>query len=92
MSAAAIHLSRLPGEILAIQLTGKWQLGQKVPSADNVRDELRNRPTVKSIVFNTDALSFWDSSILTFLVEIMKLAVKEGILFEKDGLPSGVQQ
>jgi len=92
MNEAAIHLSRLPGKVLAIQLTGKWQLGGEVPSADHVRDELSNRPTVKSIVFNTDALSFWDSSILTFLVEIMRLAIKEGISFEKDGLPDGVQQ
>ena len=55
MSEAAIHLSRLPEEILAIQLTGKWQLGQKVPSAENVRDELSNWPSFKSLVFNTDA-------------------------------------
>jgi len=28
---AEIHLSQLPGEILAIHLKGKWQLGQDVP-------------------------------------------------------------
>jgi phospholipid/cholesterol/gamma-HCH transport system permease protein len=92
MNEATINLERLPGEILAIHLAGKWQLGKDVPSAENARAELIAHPTVKGIVFNTDALSFWDSSILTFLVEILKLSVKEGIKIEKDGLPSGVRQ
>lgn len=92
MNEATIHLERLPGEILAIHLAGKWQLGKDVPSAENARAELTAQPIVKGIVFNTDALSFWDSSILTFLVEILKLSVKEGIRIEKDGLPSGVRQ
>ena len=92
MNEATINLERLPGEILAIHLSGKWQLGKDVPSSENVRAELTARPTAKGIVFNTDGLSFWDSSILTFLVDVMKLSVKEGIQIEKDGLPAGVRQ
>jgi phospholipid/cholesterol/gamma-HCH transport system permease protein len=92
MNEATINLERLPGDTLAIHLAGKWQLGKDVPSAENARAELIAQPTVKGIVFNTDALSFWDSSILTFLVEILRLSVKEGIKIEKDGLPSGVRQ
>ena len=92
MNEAAIHLKRLPGEILAIHLAGKWQLGKDVPSSENVRAELAARPPVRGIVFNTDGLSFWDSSILTFLVDIMKLCVEEGIKIKSDGLPTGVRQ
>ena len=92
MNEATIHLERLPGEILAIHLAGKWQLGKDVPSSENVRAELAARPPVRGIVFNTDGLSFWDSSILTFLVDIMKLCVEEGIKIKSDGLPTGVRQ
>jgi phospholipid/cholesterol/gamma-HCH transport system permease protein len=92
MNEAAIHLKRLPGEILAIHLAGKWQLGKDVPSSENVRAELIARPPVRGIVFNTDGLSFWDSSILTFLVDIMKHCVEEGIKIKSDGLPTGVRQ
>jgi phospholipid/cholesterol/gamma-HCH transport system permease protein len=92
MNEAAIHLKRLPGEILAIHLAGKWQLGKDVPSSENVRAELTARPPVRGIVFNTDGLSFWDSSILTFLVDIMKHCVEEGIKIKSDGLPTGVRQ
>ena len=92
MNEATIHLKRLPGEILAIHLAGKWQLGKDVPSSENVRAELTAQPPVRGIVFNTDGLSFWDSSILTFLVDIMKHCVEEGIKIKSDGLPTGVRQ
>ena len=92
MAKAEIHLSQLPGEILAIHLTGKWQLGQDVPSAKKVQEQLHAYPTTKGIAFDAKALSSWDSSILTFLVEIMTLSVKEGIQVSKKGLPQGVQQ
>jgi len=91
MSEATINLERLPGEILAIHLAGKWQLGKDVPSAGIVQAELTSEPSAKGIVFNTDGLSFWDSSILTFLVDVMKLSVTEGIKIERDGLPTGVR-
>jgi len=92
MSEATINLKRLPGEILAIYLAGKWQLGKDVPSIDSIQAELTAHPSSKGIVFNTDGLSFWDSSILTFLLDVMKLSVKEGIKIERDGLPTGVRQ
>ena len=92
MNEATIHLKRLPGEILAIHLAGKWQLGKDVPPSENVRAELTAQPPVRGIVFNTDGLSFWDSSILTFLVDIMKHCVEEGIKIKSDGLPNARRQ
>ena len=92
MNEATLNLERLPGEILAIHLAGKWQLGKDVPSTESVQTELTARPGAKGIVFNTDRLSSWDSSILTFLVDVMKLCAKEGIQIERDGLPAGVRQ
>lgn len=92
MSEAAIQLERLPGETLAIHFSGKWQMGKDVPSADKMLAELTAHQVVKSIVFNTDALSFWDSSILTFLVDILKLSAREGIQIKRDGLPASMQQ
>ena len=70
MTNAEIHLSQLSGEILAIRLTGKWQLGQDMPKAENVQEQLHAYPSTKGIVFDAKALTSWDSSILTFLVEV----------------------
>ena len=92
MTKAARHLTRLPGDILGIHLTGKWQLEQDVPSAETVQEQLRVSPPIKGVVFDTKALTAWDSSILTFLVEVMKSCSEAGIQVSKKGLPKGVQQ
>jgi phospholipid/cholesterol/gamma-HCH transport system permease protein len=82
----------LPGEILAVHLTGKWQLEQDVPPATKVQEQLHTSPQIKGVVFDTKALTAWDSSILAFLVEVMKLCSAAGIQVSKKGLPEGVQQ
>ena len=92
MTKAAFHLSRLPGDILAVHLTGKWRLEQDVPTAETVREQLHASPPIKGIVFDAKALTAWDSSILTFLVEVMKLCSETGIQVSKKGLPTGVRQ
>ena len=45
---AAYHLTRLPGEILAIRLMGKWQLGHDVPETENVQEQLHVHPPIRS--------------------------------------------
>jgi phospholipid/cholesterol/gamma-HCH transport system permease protein len=92
MSEAEIQLKRMPGDTLGIDLRGKWHLGEDIPSTGKVREELQAHPATKQIVFAAKSLSSWDSSVLTFLVEVMQLAAKGGIQVRKEGLPAGVQQ
>jgi phospholipid/cholesterol/gamma-HCH transport system permease protein len=92
MSAAEIRYERMPGEILSVDLTGVWQLGPKVPSADKLAQELKRQPPVKKLDFHTQELTAWDSSILTFLLEVRKLCVRLKIPMETGSLPQGVQQ
>jgi len=92
MTKAAFHLTRLPRDIQAVHLTGKWRLEQDVPSAETVQEQLHASPQIKGLVFDTKALTAWDSSILAFLVEVMKSCSEAGIQVSKKGLPKGVQQ
>lgn len=58
MSAAEIQYKRMPGDILSVDLTGKWQLGQKVPSVDKLTDEFKRQPPVKQVEFHAQELTF----------------------------------
>lgn len=92
MTKAEYHLTRLPGDILGVHLTGKWQLGQDVPPVAKVQEQLHTSPPIKGVVFDTKALTAWDSSILAFLVEVMKFCSEAAVQVSKKGLPKGVQQ
>lgn len=89
---ADIHFNRSPGDVLAVFLTGDWQLEQDTPSAEKVQAQLQADPGVKCIVFDSTLLNSWDSSLLVFLSEILKLPERKNIQVMKKGLPKGVQQ
>ena len=92
MSAADIRLQRMPGEILSVDLTGEWQLGSTVPSADKLTATLKGHPPLKEVAFQGQELISWDTSILTFLLEVRKLCAPAKISMNIEGLPEGVQQ
>jgi phospholipid/cholesterol/gamma-HCH transport system permease protein len=79
-------------EILRVQLKGKWIIGEKLPSADDVRKQIESVGSIRRVGFKTDNLTDWDSSLLTFLIKINDYCSKNNIAFDKDGLPDGVKK
>ena len=47
---------------------------------------------LKGIAFDSHELKSWDSSVLTFLVELSELCGQRGISIDRQGLPAGVQK
>ncbi|MCP4021661.1 MAG: ABC transporter permease [Desulfobacteraceae bacterium] len=86
------HLKQGPDETLDIHLGGKWQLGRDNLSIRDVNLFLEQHPGTRRIIFNCKNLDAWDSSILTFLLSLIRIASRKNIQVEKDELPSGIQQ
>lgn len=82
----------MPGDALYIHLTGQWQMGQPVPKAADVRKQVQSDLTIKRIAFDATGLASWDSSILTFLIDILKWSAGKGWELDKEGLPDGIRQ
>jgi phospholipid/cholesterol/gamma-HCH transport system permease protein len=77
---------------LKIQLRGVWRLRGGRPSAVLVEHELESARQVRDIAFDTRELTSWDSSVLTFLVEVSELCRQRRIPMNREGLPVGVQK
>lgn len=77
---------------LEIRLTGNWNIGADLPAAETVLQVLRKQQDLRQIHFDAQALSNWDSSLLTFLLSIIKEGAKYDIPVEISGLPTGVQR
>lgn len=92
VGASTLLINRVAEDTLQLSLAGNWQMGEKTPSADPMREQVESAGSIKQVAFNTDSLTGWDSSILTFLVEVMKLCSEAGIPMSKKGLPKGVRQ
>jgi len=92
MNEAAVDFNLLNKEVLSVHLNGKWQIDQDVPSKEGMENQLHQHPAVRHIVFDSTALNAWDSSLLIFLFDLTKVALKKEIEIKKEGLPAGVRQ
>ena len=77
---------------LEIQIAGAWRLRGGLPSAALVQRQLESAPQVRQIAFEARELTSWDSSVLTFLVELSEDCRRRGINVNRAGLPAGVQR
>ena len=68
MSAAGELLIEQPSQdTLQVILSGRWKLGEALPSADEIQQKLDGTPGISKIAFDTRQLADWDSGLLIFL-------------------------
>lgn len=87
-----LSFSRPTGDTLLIRLRGSWSIGQELPSADEVRNQLGSSTSIKRLAFETKELTGWDSALLAFLVKVRDLSLENNIGLNRDGLPEGVKR
>ncbi len=88
----AIAFDRIDQDILLIRLSGAWTLQRGLASATRVEHELKGYPSISRITFDAQNLGAWDSSILTFLIQISELCRQQRVSLDPQGLPSGVRR
>ena len=87
-----ISFSRTADDTMLIRFTGNWNIGNRLPSVDLIKKQLHHDPQVKQIAFDTQDLTAWDSTLLTFLIKLREFCAHSKIVVAKDGLPRGVQR
>ena len=75
-----------------IGLVGAWRLIGGLHSAADLQGRLGSSANLKRITFDTRNLTAWDSSILTFLIQLSELCRQRGITMDREGLPVGVRK
>lgn len=87
-----IDSDRRSKEILRVKITGIWKIGTNIPSANLVQNKIESLGSIRRVGFYTENLTYWDSSLLTFLIKISEYCTHKNLAFDKDGLPDGVQK
>ncbi|MCG6869068.1 MAG: ABC transporter permease [Gammaproteobacteria bacterium] len=87
-----IRLSPSGSQGVQLALSGAWTLDRIFPSDETVRQLLAQPDPPQSISFQGQAVSAWDSGLLTYLLELVKLARSRGIKTDLSGLPGGVRR
>jgi len=81
-----------PGGAVTLHLTGPWTLQGRLPPMREIEGQLPAAGTPSRLLFEAGELAAWDSSLLTFLISIEKLAKARGMTVDRAGLPAGVSR
>jgi phospholipid/cholesterol/gamma-HCH transport system permease protein len=87
-----MNISRPTHNTLLMRLTGNWRIDQPMPSIEELEKQLKSEPKVQKITYDTSQIAGWDSSLLTFLIDITHLCTRAKISIDNAGLPDGVPQ
>ena len=84
-----IDVTRPSDDCLRIQLAGQWNSPAAPPTTQGIEEQLDER--VRRIEFDTTNLRSWDTTLLTFLLSLARLAATREIEIDAEGLPSGAK-
>ncbi|MDD2967696.1 MAG: ABC transporter permease [Desulfovibrionaceae bacterium] len=81
------------GNTLTVLVGGSWAMGKaEPPEAQQASEALQhNAPTVLRLSASPD-LAAWDTSLLAFLVRLVKQAQSKAVQVESDALPQGLRR
>ena len=86
-----LSIQRLQNNNIEIEVRGDWHLGKFVPDATQFTEEIDQPDTTQLVLFNSEQLEQWDSSLVSFVHNIVKYCRQEEIECDLSGLPPGVQ-
>ena len=90
--AALINYHRQAEDTLLMRLQGSWKIGRYLPTTDETLQKMESESNVKRLAFDTQALTGWDSGLLTFLTKLKLWCSENHIEVDATGLPDGVRR
>ncbi|MBP1748696.1 MAG: transporter permease protein [Deltaproteobacteria bacterium] len=87
-----VSISSPAEDVLVIRLAGSWTTADEPPDDHEIAGVLESGPPPRTVRFDASGLSGWDSTLLTFLVEISRQCSRLGIFLETDSLPEGAKR
>lgn len=72
-------------------LGGDWELDSRTPRFESLVDSgSSGQQPVHAVAFDAAELGQWDSSLLTFLLQVMNYCEAHGLEFREEGLPENI--
>jgi phospholipid/cholesterol/gamma-HCH transport system permease protein len=80
------------GNTAEIIISGTWNLYETTAHLDECICEIESKISAGGIVIKSDNLDSWDSSLINFLVKILKICRAKNLSFDLGNTPHGVRE
>jgi len=87
-----LSFSRQDDGTQLVRLAGSWKIDAHRPSSNEVYAHIEPAQGIRRVGFETDRVAGWDSSLVTFLIDIHQYCSAKNIVVEQAGLPPGVRK
>ena len=78
--------------ILTVSVGGEWRYGVGVGHPTSLFDKKHSLGVIKQVIFIEDGLTFWDSSLISFVKKTHDDAKERGIPIDVSGLSPAIQR
>jgi phospholipid/cholesterol/gamma-HCH transport system permease protein len=90
--ARQVEISQVVGNTSCIRLSGTWRLQDGLPTNEDVAREVQAATAAPRVSFDAVALGAWDSSLVTYLIRLIREFRRRDIEVDCEGLPKDVQR
>jgi phospholipid/cholesterol/gamma-HCH transport system permease protein len=77
---------------LEVRVSGEWSLRHGWPASDELERALASPNPPRRLVFDARDLGAWDSTLVAFVEDAVRLAEARGVAIDLAGLPDGVRR
>ncbi len=77
---------------LVIRISGKWRLRDGLPSMEAIKKEIERSPHPRLVLFDTQELANWDSSVVWFLTKVSEFCRQSGIAVDWGRVAKGLRR
>ena len=88
----ALRCERRADDTLLVHLIGPWTIHAGAPVVTDVYQQLDASPPVRRLAFETQALTGWDTRLLTFVRQVLETSTPRQVVVDQQGLPEGVRR
>lgn len=78
------------GDVLKVRFAGKWSVREDPPDFASLEPQLGGGAPLSAVSFDADGLSNFDSSLVSFLLELHRRCELTGVTFGRETLPKEV--
>ncbi|WP_454060963.1 MlaE family lipid ABC transporter permease subunit [Candidatus Nitrospira salsa] len=87
-----IHFSFPTTDTLLLTLIGSWSLHDGLLTFSETEKAIRSTTEIRKLTFDTQQVTRWDSSLVTFVLRILTYCSSRHIEVDRSHLPEGVQR
>jgi phospholipid/cholesterol/gamma-HCH transport system permease protein len=88
----ALRCERRADDTLLVHLVGPWTIHAGAPVVTDVYQQLDASPPVRRLTFEMQAMTAWDTRLLTFVRQVLETSTHRQIVVDQQGLPEGVRR